>query len=246
MNPILAAARRLAYLVWYRHARASFERTDACSLFGLELLIAPRVLHPRHFVSSQVMARQVMELDLRDKAVMDIGTGSGILALLAARSGARVTAVDINQVAVECASENARRNGLADRVTVAVSDVFDQVPADLRFDLVITNPPFYSRAPQSVPDRAFTAGVGNAFFSSLAEGLPGRLKEGGVLMMIQSSDADFEPIARMFEARGMRGRVINVRRGLFETLTTREFKAHPAVAPAAQIPTAILPGRSAR
>jgi len=229
MNPLVAAARRLAHAVWYRRTRAALERADACTLFGLELLIAPHVLHPRHFASSRVMARHVMELDLRDKAVADVGTGSGILALLAARSGARVTAVDIDQVAVECASENARRNGLADRVTVLASDVFDHVPADLRFDLVITNPPFYSRASQSVSDRAFAAGVGNGFFSRLAESLPGRLEEGGALMMIQSSDADFAPIARMFEARGMRGRTLGERRGLFETLTTREFKALSAV-----------------
>lgn len=227
MNPIAAAARRLAHLVWYRHARAAFERTDACSLLGLELLIAPGVLHPRHFLSSRVMARQVMEVDLRDKAVADIGTGSGILALLAARSGARVTAVDINPVAVECAAENARRNGLADRVTVVSSDLFDQVRPGLRFDLVITNPPFYSRASTSIPDRALAAEIGNGFYSRLAERLPGRLAENGALMMIQSSDADFEPIARMFEARGMQGRVIRRRRGIFETLTIREFKPHP-------------------
>lgn len=223
MNRFAAAARRLAYLVWHRFARDHLERPDTCSLFGLDLLIAPRVLHPRHFASSRLLARHVMAVDLRDKTVADIGTGSGILALLAARSGAWVTAVDVNLVAVECASGNALRNGLADRVTIMASDVFDQVPAGSQFDLVITNPPFYPRTAESVPDRAFAAGAGNLFFTKLAEGLPRRLKKDGALVMIHSSDADFQPIALMFEERGMRGRVVSHRRGLFETLTIREF-----------------------
>ena len=232
MNPLVAAVRRLAYLVWYRRAKTSLERADACSLFGLDLLVAPGVLHPRHFISSQLLARQVLALNLDGKTVADIGTGSGILGLLAARSGASVTAVDLNPAAVACATWNAKRNGLADRVTVIESDVFENVPREARFDVVITNPPFYPRAADSLPDRAFAAGVGNGFFAKLAESLPGRLKKGGALLMIHSSDADFLPIGRMFEGRGMSGRIVSERRGFFETLTIREFRT-PDSPPAA-------------
>jgi release factor glutamine methyltransferase len=231
MNQLVAAMRRIAYLVRYRRARASLEREDACSLFGLDLLVAPRVLHPRHFISSQLLARQVLALDLDGKTVADIGTGSGILGLLAARSGATVTAVDLNPGAVACAIGNAQRNGLADRVRVIESDVFESVPAEARFDLVITNPPFYPRAAESLPDHAFAAGVGNGFFARLAESLPGRLTKGGALLMIQSSDTDFLPLGRMFEDRGMPGRIVSERRSFFETLTIREFRA-PESAPA--------------
>ncbi len=165
-----------------------------------------------------------MSLDLRGRELADLGTGSGLLALLAARSGALVTAVDINPVAAECASGNARRNGLDGRVDVVASDVFDQVDPGRRFDLVVTNPPFYPRAATSGADHAFAAGIGNGFFEKLAESLPGRLKDGGALLMIQSSDADFEPISRMFEGRGFSARVVGESRGFFETLTIREFR----------------------
>jgi release factor glutamine methyltransferase len=224
MNPLVAALRRLAYRIWYRRVQASLERADPCSLFGLDLLVAPRVLHPRHFISSQLLARQVLMLDLDGKTVADIGTGSGILGLLAARSGAMVTAVDLNPAAVACATGNAQRNGLADRVSTIESDVFERVPAEARFDFVITNPPFYPRKAESLPDHAFAAGVGNGFFAKLAESLPGRLAKGGALLMIQSSDTDCGPIGRMFEGRGMSGRVVSERRGCFETLTIREFR----------------------
>lgn len=225
MNPLPSTARRLAHLAWHYRVRASLSRPDVCSLFGLDLLIAPGVLHPRHFASSRVLGRRLIDIDLRGKEVADLGTGSGILALLAARRGASVTAIDISPVAVECASGNARRNGLDEQVRVVASDGFDQVEAGRRFDLVVTNPPFYPRAVESASDHAFAAGAGNDFFAKLAQSLPGRLKPGGVLLMIQSSDADFQPIARMFDARGMKGRVVSRRRGLFETLTVTEFAA---------------------
>lgn len=224
MSSLPSAARRLAHLVWHRRVRASLERTDACSLFGLDLLIAPGVLHPGHFASSRMLGRHLMSLDLRGRNLADLGTGSGILALLAARSGALVTALDVDQAAAACASLNARRNNLADRVNVVVSDVFDQLEPGRRFDLVVTNPPFYPRAAKGAADHAFAAGIGNGFFARLAESLPGRLAEGGALVMIQSSDADFEPIGRMFERRGFSARVVGEKRGFFETLTIREFK----------------------
>ncbi len=225
MNPLVAATRRLAYLVWHRRVRASLERSDACSLFGLDLVIAPGVLHPRHFASSRLLAQQVSSLDLQGKKVADIGAGSGLLGLLAARAGATVTAVDVNPEAVACAAENVRRNGLGARVEVVRSDVFDGIAAGLRFDLVVTNPPFYPRVPRTLSDHAFAAGVENGFFTKLANDLPGRLTTHGALLLIQSSDTDFLPISRQFEGRGLKERVVSERRGLFETLTIREFRA---------------------
>ena len=224
MNPLVAAARRMSYLAWHRRVRAGFERTDACRLLGLDLLIAPGVLHPRHFASSLLLARYLAGLSLRGASVADVGTGSGLLGLVAAREGATVVAVDIDPVAVACALGNARRNGLEERMSVLESDVFDRVSTGLRFDLVVTNPPFYPRAPERPLDRAFAAGAGNEFFSKLAESLPHRLADQGALVLIQSSDVDFAPIAGMLESRGLTERVVLERRGLFETLTIREFR----------------------
>ncbi len=225
MNALASRVRRVAYRVWHHYVRATLERPDACTLFDLNLVIAPGVLHPRHFASSRLMARHLMTLDLRDEIVADIGTGSGLLGLLAARAGAMVTATDVNPAAIECARANARHNGLGDRIHLIASDVFEMVPADRRFDLVVTNPPFYPRTPKSATDHAFAAGVDNGFFTKLARGLPGRLTRKGALLMIHSSDADFAPILEMLGREGFVQRVATENRGLFETLTIREFRA---------------------
>jgi release factor glutamine methyltransferase len=227
MSALVAPLRRLAFRLWSRLIRRSVDSPDPVTLFGLDLIIDPGVLHPRHFASSRMLARHVMTRNLAGRSVADLGTGSGLLALLAARAGAKVTALDLSPAAVSCASENARRNGLQDRVRVIRSDVFAGLEGADRFDFVITNPPFYARDATSLPDHAFAAGASNDFFARLAASLPARLTGDGVLLMILSSDIDDSPIARVLEARGLQGRVLEEKRGLFETLTIREFSVRP-------------------
>jgi hypothetical protein len=80
---------------------------------GFRLAVRPTVFHPRYFISSECFAKFVDGLDLRGKNVVDVGTGSGILALAAARAGAaNVMATDINPNAALTAAENARANGV--------------------------------------------------------------------------------------------------------------------------------------
>ncbi len=75
----------------------------------------------------------------RPKTVLDLGTGSGILAIAAVRLGVlRVTAADNDAAAVEQARENARRNRAADRIRFEVADVLRRPPGG-RYDLVVAN-----------------------------------------------------------------------------------------------------------
>jgi 16S rRNA (guanine1207-N2)-methyltransferase len=77
-----------------------------------------------------------------DTDVLDIGCGYGVLGLVAARAGARVTMVDDDLLAVRCARASIEVNDLAGRCTVLASDVTDSV-RDQKFDLVLSNPPFH-------------------------------------------------------------------------------------------------------
>ncbi len=104
---------------------------------GLELAIPQNVFLP----ASGGAFDSVVQGEVRDgDAVLDMGTGSGISAILAAKRTSNVLAVDINPLAVAAARQNAILNGVDGRIRFAVSDVFDAVEGT--FDLILFNPPF--------------------------------------------------------------------------------------------------------
>jgi release factor glutamine methyltransferase len=88
--------------------------------------------------------------------VLEIGSGAGLAAVLAAKAGARVIATDVRPEAVECTRENAARNGVADLVDVRLGDGFAPV-AGLRFDLICTSPPQMPTPPERERDDAEAA-----------------------------------------------------------------------------------------
>src|SRR6516225_10094027 len=91
---------------------------------GFRLIVRPTVFHPRYFITSEFFASFISRLALSGKRVADVGTGSGILALSAARAGAaNVTALDINPNAALTAAENARANGFDERFMAVCSNL---------------------------------------------------------------------------------------------------------------------------
>ncbi len=119
--------------------------------------------------------------DLSGKVAFDVGTGTGVLAFLAARRGARVVATDSEPRAVACARENAIRLGLADRVEVREADLFP----DGQADLVLCNPPWIPTDAHTPLERA-VYDPGGRFLSGFLAGLPAHLAPGGEAMLVIS------------------------------------------------------------
>src|SRR5688572_28570572 len=84
--------------------------TRTSKVQGLYLRVPPTVFHPGIFITSKFFAKFIGGLDLSNNVVADVGTGSGVLALAAARAGARVVATDINPSATMAAASNATTN----------------------------------------------------------------------------------------------------------------------------------------
>ena len=126
---------------------------------GFRLRVRPSVFHPKFFLSSEYFAEFIDGLDLTGKSVADVGTGSGILALAAARAGAAsVLAVDINPNAVLSAEENAKLNGFGDRVSAACMDLLADVAPQPTFDVILSSPPKHAGEPRDFADRGWHAG----------------------------------------------------------------------------------------
>ncbi|MEN6558107.1 MAG: peptide chain release factor N(5)-glutamine methyltransferase [Thermoguttaceae bacterium] len=118
--------------------------------YSLSFHVTPDVLIPRPETELLVVAA----LDFFKQAatdavqVADLGTGSGAIAVCLAKHwpSCLVTAVDLSGPALAIARQNAEQHGVADRIELIESDLFAAVPADRRFDLVVSNPPYITTA----------------------------------------------------------------------------------------------------
>jgi len=117
--------------------------TGEQEFFGLLFEVSPDVLIPRpeteHLVEA-VLERVVREAKVR---IVDVGTGSGAVAVALAHAlpRAQVTAVDLSPAALEVARRNAQRHGLSQRMTFLQSDLLAAIDG-AEFDVVVSNPPY--------------------------------------------------------------------------------------------------------
>jgi release factor glutamine methyltransferase len=174
---------------------------------GFRLVVYPTVFHPKLFLTSEFFARFLSTIDLAGKTVADVGTGSGILALAAAREGATVVALDINPRAVKAATDNSHANGLSDRVTAIRSDLMSALSADPLFDVIISNPPFFPGEPRDIADRAWVAGPEYRDIMSVFEQARQRLKPSGTMYVLLSSDSDLHFLGKLIAKAGFRARI---------------------------------------
>ncbi|MGW2346687.1 HemK2/MTQ2 family protein methyltransferase [Streptomyces sp. NPDC001661] len=149
----------------------------------------------------------------RGAEVLDVGTGTGAVALFAAGRGARVTAVDVSWRAVLTTRLNARLNGLPLRVLRG--DLFAPV-MDRRFDLIVANPPYVPapspRAPRRGAARAWDAGRdGRLVLDRICRTAPRLLRSGGTLLIVQSALSDDDRTLGLLRSRGLDAEVVGRR-----------------------------------
>jgi release factor glutamine methyltransferase len=116
--------------------------------FKLDFEVTPSVLIPRP--ESELILEAALELLRNDPrpSFMDIGTGSGCLAisLLHELSAARAVATDVSPQALRIAQRNAQRHGVANRLALLGSDCFSALTAHGSFSLIASNPPYIADA----------------------------------------------------------------------------------------------------
>lgn len=167
---------------------------------GLRLLIPPGVFHPGVFWSTPVFVSFLQKIDFQGKRVLDVGTGSGLLALFAASRGARVTALDINPLAAETARRNAGANGL--EIDVLESDLLENLPPQT-FNFILVNPPYFAAAPRDAAAHAFFAGENLEYFDRLFRQLPAFSHASTQTWMILSGKCDLGKIGVHAAANGL-------------------------------------------
>jgi release factor glutamine methyltransferase len=112
---------------------------------GLRLKVDRRALIPRPETELLVVSA-LAACTLAPARILDLGTGSGAIAIAVAKEvgTAAVVAVDASDEALALAAENAQSTGCSERITFVKSRWFASVPADARFELIVSNPPYLS------------------------------------------------------------------------------------------------------
>jgi release factor glutamine methyltransferase len=178
---------------------------------GLEFEVTPDVLIPRH--DTELLVSEAVARKPDACSVLDIGTGSGCIAVALARQlpEAAVTATDISGAALAVATRNAERHGVS--IEFIAGSLFDPLPGR-RFDLIVSNPPYIPSADIAGlepevrdfdPRGALDGGLdGLNFYRSLIPAAAKYLNRSGWLLVeVGSGQADY--VSRLFlEAGGYR------------------------------------------
>ncbi|HLD78964.1 MAG TPA: class I SAM-dependent methyltransferase [Candidatus Nanoarchaeia archaeon] len=171
---------------------------------GLKVVVKKGVFTPDPGVtnSSKIILDNLT--DVRDKDILDIGTGSGVIALYSAFHGAkRVVATDVDDKALDNTKENVKRYCLEDRVEVVRSNLFDNVNG--MFDYVVANLPILDEAWNIEQP---TTSLMERFLSQS----PGFVKPGGKLYFAWASFSDAGPVKDLCKKQGYDFKVISERK----------------------------------
>jgi release factor glutamine methyltransferase len=186
-------------------------RTYSCK--GITLQIPPDVFHPGFFSSTGLLLRYIMKDALSEKTVLELGAGSGLLSIYAARKGAAVVATDISPAATECVRSNALENRV--EIQVIHSDLFDRIPRQA-FDLILINPPYYKRNPSSVYDYAWYCGENGEYFQKLFSGLSGYIRRESHVLMVLCDGCDLQMIRALAKENSFHLQCVHTSRTMIE------------------------------
>ena len=180
---------------------------------GMRLRIHPSVFHPGFFTSTRFLLEQVLRYPLQNRSLLELGAGSGLIAISAAKAGADATASDINPFAVEYLQLNAAANKAG--IHIIHSDLFTSIPQQV-FDMIVINPPYYFKDPASDRDQAWYCGSDGAYFKGLFSSIGNYTAQNTVILMVLCAGCDIPRISAMANESGFIMDCINTKQTLIE------------------------------
>lgn len=173
---------------WYLSKPRSYSYKD------ITINVPTGVFHPGFFFSTKFILEFLDRQDLDNKKLLELGSGSGLVSVFAARKGARVIGSDINTKAVSATHENAKNNEVM--VEAICSDLFEEIPL-MPFDWIIVNPPYYPADPKTEEEYAWYCGADHQYFKKLFSSLEHYTHDESKVLIILSDVCDIQKILAM-------------------------------------------------
>lgn len=161
-----------------------------------------------------------LDLQRRD-TVLEIGTGTGLIAIYAAKNTSNVIATDINKNAIKCALKNTITNHTYN-VELREGKLFEPVEGQ-KFDLILFNTPYLPTEEEEKLEEninaAFDGGLdGRATIDTFIDGVKNYLKDGGRVQMVQSSLADNDKTLKRLRELGFQAEITASEKCFFEEI----------------------------
>jgi release factor glutamine methyltransferase len=180
VSPIL-----VPFVRWYLRKERRFVYN------GITTYVFPGVFHPGFFHSTKFILSYLADKDLAGKSFLELGCGSGLVSIVAAKAGAAVTSSDLSLRALENTKHNANINNIF--LKIVYSDLFDGIDKT-PFDWIVINPPYYARNPESEPDLAWYCGENFEYFQKLFASLYDHMHSDSQVIMVLTKGADVKTI----------------------------------------------------
>lgn len=167
---------------------------------GIKLHIPAGVFHPKYFFSTQFLLNTIQQLDLKNKSLLELGAGNGLISISAAKLGAVVTSSDISEKVISNLKINALSNNC--QITCVHSDLFDNIPIQ-HYNIIAINPPYYPKQPRNELEMAWYCGPDFEYFRKLFPQLVSFLSPSTLTLMILSEECEIEKIRLIAQQSGL-------------------------------------------
>jgi len=191
----------------YQNLKSITEQIEI-KILGYKFCVLSGMFAPLWY-DSTLLAKIVKKNTKQGDFVLDLGTGSGIMAAIAAKKASKVVAVDINPVALKCCHINIMNLKLDDKIKVFKSNLFSKLKN--KFDVIIFNPPFRWFKPRDMLEKSITDEKYKTLTKFLSEAKK-HLKKKGRIILVFSNSGDLKYLEHLIERNRYKSKILGTQK----------------------------------
>ena len=158
---------------------------------NISLTVLKGVFHPGIFFSTKILINYLNPFDLTNKTFLELGAGTGLISIYAAKKNAHVFASDISEQSIKNIKLNVDKNKV--NIQIIHSNLFEKIP-QIKFDLILINPPYYKKQPKTDAEFAWYCGENSEYFLKFFNELSAYTHQQSKVIMVLSEDCDIDQI----------------------------------------------------